>query len=131
VIERLVELARELREARRRHEALGLTVEEAAFYDALAGGSDDWVADPQLSEIARELVRLIKADLTVDWADHESSEAAIRSRIKHLLRRFKYEPPASGGAGPRNRGAVAELILEQARELYRFWPDVYFADLPV
>src|SRR5207302_6084701 len=37
VIERLVELAKKLREARGRHEALGLTVEEAAFYDAVAG----------------------------------------------------------------------------------------------
>jgi type I restriction enzyme, R subunit len=77
VIERLVELAHEVREARRRHEALGLTPKEVAFYDAIAGGSDDWVAEPKLAKIARELVQSIKADLSVDWADHESSEAAI------------------------------------------------------
>src|SRR5205823_10083586 len=87
VIERLVELARDMREARRRHEALGLSVEEVAFYDALAGGSDEWVADPKLAEIARSLVKSIKADLSVDWTDHESTQAAIRAKIKHLLRR--------------------------------------------
>jgi type I restriction enzyme, R subunit len=131
VIERLVELARELREARRRHEALGLTVEEAAFYDALAGRSDEWVADPQLAEIARDLVRSIKADLSVDWADHESTEAAIRTKIKHLLRRHRYAAPAAGGGWGSRRSDVAGLILEQARELYRFWPEVYSGSLPI
>jgi type I restriction enzyme R subunit len=130
IIERLVELAREMREARRRHEALELTVEEAAFYDALAGGSDDWTADPKLAEIARDLVRSIKADLTVDWADHESTEAAIRTKIKHLLRRYRYMPPSRAGGGPQPK-EIADLILEQARELYRFWPEVYSSELPL
>ena len=49
VVERLVEIAKSLRDARRRHEQLGLSVEEAAFYDALAGGSGDGAADPQLA----------------------------------------------------------------------------------
>jgi len=82
VIERLVELAKKLREARHRNEALGLTVEETAFYDAVRGSSDDWTADPKLAEIARALVAGIKEDLTVDWADHEATEAAIRAKIK-------------------------------------------------
>src|SRR5439155_13391274 len=84
IINRLVELAREIRDARRRNEALGLSVEEVAFYDALAGRSEDWTADTKLAEIARALVRGIKEDLSVDWADHESTEAAIRVKIKRL-----------------------------------------------
>jgi type I restriction enzyme, R subunit len=123
VIERLVELAREMRDARRRHEALGLSTEEVAFYDALAGSSDEWIADPQLVEITQTLVREIKADLTVDWADHESTEAAIRAKIKRLLRRLGYKPPG-GGAGPFDREQVADLVLEQARTLYRWWPEL-------
>jgi type I restriction enzyme R subunit len=119
-----------MREARRRHEALGLTREEVAFYDALAGDSDEWTADPKLAEIARALVHGIKADLTVDWADHESTEAAIRTKIKHLLRRNGYEPPAGTG-GRFDQTAVANIILDQARELYRFWPEAYTRDLPV
>jgi type I restriction enzyme R subunit len=132
VIERLVGIAQEMRAARRRHEALGLTREEVAFYDALAGESDDWVADPKLAAIARALVEGIKADLSVDWADHEATEAAIRTKIKHLLRRLGYKPP-KGQATARSfdRSAIADLILEQARELYRFWPDVYASELPI
>jgi type I restriction enzyme R subunit len=130
VIERLVELAREMREARRRHEALGLSTEEVAFYDALAGSSDDWTADPNLVGIARDLVTSIKADLSVDWADHESTEAVIRTKIKHLLRRHGYKPPIAGASGL-DRNRVADLILDQARELYRYWPEVLAAELPV
>jgi len=106
---------------------LVLPFEEVAFYDALAGRSDDWTADPKLAEIARALVRGIKDDLTVDWADHETTEAAIRVKIKHLLRRFKYRPAAGGG---RSVDRVVDLVLDQARTLYRFWPEVY-SELPI
>jgi type I restriction enzyme R subunit len=130
VIDRLVELARKMREARKRHEALGLTPEEVAFYDARAGGSDDWTADPQLAEIAQALVQSVKEDLSVDWTSHESSEAAIRLKIKRLLRRFKFDAPTAGGRGPeRKLDDVAALVLEQARILYRYWPETLSSEL--
>jgi type I restriction enzyme R subunit len=125
VIQKLVEIAKKMREARRRHEALGLSVEEAAFYDAVAGSSEDWKADPAIAAIARDLVKSIRADLTVDWADHEATEAAIRRKIKHLLRRHKFAPKTNGGGGkPLDRDRIADLIMEQARTLYRLWPEV-------
>jgi len=125
VVERLVEIAKTLRDARRRHEQLGLSVEEAAFYDALAGGSADGAADPQLAMIASELVKSIRADLAVDWADRESTEAKIRTKIKRLLRKHGYEPPAmASGGGADAIGHYTQLVLDQAKELYRYWPDV-------
>jgi len=123
VIERLVELAKKMREARRRNEELGLTVEETAFYDALAGSSEEWTADPKLAEIARTLVKGIKDDLTVDWADHEATEAAIRAKIKRLLRKLGYEAPHGGGGPMPDR--VVDDILEQARVMYRWWPQTF------
>ena len=60
------------------------TLDRLPFYDALAGSSEDSVADPKIAEIARALVRSIKEDLSVDWADHESTEAAIRTKIKQF-----------------------------------------------
>lgn len=79
-------------------------------------------------------MRSIKADLSADWADRANTEAAIRSKIKRLLRKRKYQPPAGpGGGDPGEPGSgraragldeVAQLIFEQARSLYRFWPDV-------
>jgi hypothetical protein len=51
-----------------------------AFYDAIAGGTDHWTADPKLAEVARVLVKGIKEDLTVDWADHEATESPRSGR---------------------------------------------------
>jgi type I restriction enzyme R subunit len=122
VVERLVEIAKRLRDARRRHEQLGLSPEEAAFYDALAGGVEDVKADPELASIAHELVGSIRQDLTVDWADREATEAKIRAKIKRLLRRHRYRPPRRGGGG--GIDDAAQLVLDQAKALYRYWPDV-------
>jgi type I restriction enzyme R subunit len=131
VIKKLIELAEQMREARRRNEQLGLSIEEVAFYDALVGRADDWEADPDLAAIAQTLVKQIKADLTVDWADHEATEAAIRVKIKHILRTQKYKPPMTGGGRDHGLDRVTNLILDQARVLYRFWPEVFARDLPI
>jgi type I restriction enzyme R subunit len=126
IVEALVELAKKMRAARKRHEELGLTEEEAAFYDALAGQPEDWKADEQLVAIAKELVSNIKADLSVDWTSHESAEAAIRVKVKRLLRKHHYQPPAAstGGGGGKPLDVAADLVLDQARSLYRNWPDI-------
>lgn len=127
VVKTLIELAKQVRESGHRHEEMGLTDEELAFYDALAGTSEDVVADPQIAEIARELVTGIRGDLTVDWTTHESREAAVRRKIKRLLRKHKYQPPSNGGAPggkPLDLDLATDLILEQARVLYRKWPDL-------
>jgi type I restriction enzyme R subunit len=126
VVQRLVEIARSLREAGRRHEQLGLTAEEAAVYDALAGGADAPNVDPQLAKIARDLVKSIREDLTVDCADRASTEAAIRRKIRRLLREHEYKPPAvpPGGGSVQDINHFAQLVLDQAKTLYRYWPDV-------
>jgi type I restriction enzyme, R subunit len=125
VIERLIELAKELRESRRRHDELGLSAEEVAFYDALAGTAEDGPVDPRLAKIAQELVQNIRADLSVDWTNRESTEAAIRRKIKRLLRTHGYKPPSRvGGSNGGGLDTAADLILQQARVLYATWPDV-------
>ena len=128
VIARLVEVAQELREARHRHEALGLSVEEIAFYDALAEGTEDWVVDPQLAEIARALVAGIKAGSVsrlgrsrVDRGDDPNEDQAPTAPLQvqaNPQRRWSW-PGTKGDRG---------LILDQARELYRFWPETPLSD---
>lgn len=130
VVAELVKLAKELRLARRRHEQLGMSEEEAAFYDALVGGAQDIEADPKLAAIAFELVQALRASnkMRVDWTDHASSQAAIRRTIKRLLRKHAYKPPApvpNGGNGDAHSlDDAADLLYDQARELYRYWPEV-------
>ena len=138
VVERLIEIAKRLRNAVHSHEDLGLSQEEAAFYDALAGGLEDVKADPVLASIAQELVASIRTDLSVDWADRAASEARVRTKIKRLLRRHRGElrvpatpVPAAAGGGTEGGGVgtdpincFTQLVLEQARSLYRYWPEV-------
>jgi type I restriction enzyme R subunit len=127
VVKRLVEIAKELRDARHRHEQLGLSEEEAAFYDALAGGVEHVTADPDLAAIAHELAESIRRDLTVDWTDREATQAKVRTKIKRLLRRHRKELAKAAGAGgsaPHDLNHYTDLILEQARDMYRYWPEI-------
>ena len=73
----------------------------------------------------------MREDLSIDWASHEATEAAIRLKIKHLLRRYKFEAPAGGRGPDRKLDDVAALVLEQARILYRYWPETLIAELPL
>src|SRR5262249_33210304 len=94
VIEELIALARELREAEQRGEQLGLTEDEVAFYDAL-GVNDSAVAvigDDTLRVIAQELVRAVRNSVTIDWTVRENVRAHMRVIIKRILRKYGYPP---------------------------------------
>jgi type I restriction enzyme R subunit len=115
VIIELVELAREMREAKSRGEKLGLTEEEEAFYDAL-GVNDSAVkvlGDETLTTIARELVEAIRRNVTIDWAVRESVRAKIRSIVRRILRKYGYPPDKQEKA--------TQTVLEQAELLCKDW----------
>ena len=122
VVKALVELAKKLRDQRLRHEQLGLTPEETAFYDVLALRGNGWVDDPRLKDIAHEIVKQVREDLAVDWTERGNLEAKIRSRIKRLLRRHKIalESTVHGGG----LDEIAERVFQQAKTLYQRWPEV-------
>jgi type I restriction enzyme R subunit len=115
VIEELIAMARELREADRRGEELELTDDEVAFYDAL-GVNDSAVkvlGDETLRTIAQELVRAVRGNLKIDWTVRESVRAEMRVIIKRILRRYGYPPDKQARA--------TELVLEQAEVLCEGW----------
>jgi type I restriction enzyme R subunit len=116
----IVGLAHEMRDQALRHEQLGLSREELAFYDALVDQGEGLADDLRYKDLAAELVRQVRADLAVDWTERGNLEAQVRSRIKRLLRRNRFAIPASGGG----LDVVAERIFEQARTLYRRYPEV-------
>ncbi len=111
VIEELIELAREVREAHRRGENLGLSEEELAFYDALET-NDSAVAvlgDETLRTIARELTATVRKNATIDWTQKESARAKLRVMVKRILRKYGYPPDKERRA--------TETVLEQAVQL--------------
>ena len=115
VIEELIQLAKEMREASKRGEALGLSEDEIAFYDALEVNDSavKVLGDSTLKKIARELVRSVRRSVTVDWTQRESARAKIRVMVKRILRRFGYPPDRQERA--------TELVLEQAEVLCGEW----------
>ena len=115
VIEELIGLARDLRAAGARGEALGLSEDELAFYDAL-GVNDSAVrvlGDRALRGIARELVETVRSNVTVDWTLRENVRAHLRRLVKRVLRKHGYPPD--------RRETATRTVLEQAEALSAGW----------
>ena len=94
VIEELIKLAREMREANARGERLGLSDDELAFYDALATNDSavQVLGDEQLRVIARELVETVRKNVSIDWTLRESARANLRRMVRRSLNRHGYPP---------------------------------------
>ena len=115
VIEELIELARDMREADRRGEDLGLSEDELAFYDAL-GTNDSAVkvlGDETLRTIAQELVKTVRQNTTIDWTVREDVRARLRVSVKYILRKHGYPPD--------KEKAATKTVLQQAEALSEEW----------
>jgi len=115
VIEELIALAREMREANARGEALGLTEDELAFYDALETNDSavKVLGDDTLRTIARELVETVRGNVTIDWTLRENVRAQLRVLVKRILRKYGYPPDKQEKA--------TATVLEQAALLSAEW----------
>ncbi|MBK9200602.1 type I restriction enzyme endonuclease domain-containing protein [Candidatus Skiveiella danica] len=89
VIEELIEMAKKFQEAAERGDALGLTHDEMAFYDALAmyEAAVRELGDLTLKKIAVELTQSLRKSVTVDWSKRETVRAKLRVMVKTLLKR--------------------------------------------
>jgi type I restriction enzyme, R subunit len=115
VIEELIALAKEMRQASARGEELGLGEDELAFYDALET-NDTAVAvlgQPELLAIARELTEQVRANVTIDWTVRENVRAQLRVLVKRILRRHGYPPDKQERA--------TQLVMQQAEVLSEIW----------
>ncbi len=94
VIEELLNMAREMMAAREDAEALGLSDEEVAFYDALTkpAAVKDFYENDELVAITKELTETLQKSATIDWQKKESARAGMRRSIKRLLKKHKYPP---------------------------------------
>ncbi|MCX5698648.1 MAG: type I restriction endonuclease subunit R [Candidatus Omnitrophica bacterium] len=118
VIEELVELAKEMREANKRGEELKLSEDELAFYDALEVNDSavKVLGDDTLRDIARELVDTVRKNVTIDWTLRESVQAKLRVMVKRILRKYGYPPDKQKKA--------TETVLEQATLICKDWAEI-------
>ena len=118
VIEELIQLAREMREAAARGERLGLSEDELAFYDALETNDSavQVLGDEKLRAIAQELVETVRNNVTIDWMLLENVRARLRVLVRRTLRRHGYPPDKQEKA--------TQTVLEQAEALSEGWAAV-------
>src|SRR5690554_2995998 len=111
VIEELINLAKEIKEADRKGEELGLDFREFAFYSALEvnDSATAVLGDEVLRHIARELVETVKKNTSIDWTVRENVQAKMRIAIKRILRKHGYPPDLEQTA--------TETVIEQAKLL--------------
>lgn len=118
VIEELIAMAKDFQEALKRHEALGLSPDEIAFYDALAERPEVLreMGDETLKQLAVELAEKLRKSTTVDWQVRDSVRASMRLLIRRLLRKYKYPPEGQEEA--------TTMVLKQAEALAAAWSAV-------
>jgi type I restriction enzyme R subunit len=117
VIEELISIAKEIREADKRGEELHLTEDEVAFYDALEVNDSavKVLGDETLQEIARELVKMVRNNVTIDWTVKETVRAKLRVMVKRILRKYGYPPDKQDKA--------THTVLEPPELLARDWAE--------
>lgn len=94
VIEEMLKLAKQIAEAQKEGDQLGLSADELAFYDALTKPQaiKDFYENDELIAITKELADTLRKNKTIDWQKRESARAKMRMLIKKLLRKHKYPP---------------------------------------
>jgi type I restriction enzyme R subunit len=115
VIEELIALAKQMREAAQRGAGLGLSDDEVAFYDALEVNDSavKVLGDENLRFIARELLKTIRENVSIDWTAKESVRARLRVMVKRVLRKYGYPPDKQEKA--------TQTVLQQAELLCADW----------
>lgn len=111
VIDELIKLAKEVKEADSRAGSLGLTEDEIAFYDALAENESagQVLGDDKLKELARILVGQVRENASIDWNLRETARARMRVMVKRLLNKYGYPPDA--------QEIATDTVLKQAELL--------------
>lgn len=115
VLQELIDLAKEVRAARKRGEDEGLSPDEIAFYDALAESESavELMGNDSLKVIAHELLVSLKGSVSVDWSHRESARARMRVLVKRILRKHGYPPDLQDTA--------VQTVLRQAEALSANW----------
>jgi type I restriction enzyme, R subunit len=107
----LVPFAKEMREADKRGEELGLDYREYAFYTALEVNNSAVaiLGDDILKHIAQDLLKTVRNSTTIDWTIKESVQSALRRNIRRILRLHGYPPDLQEKA--------VETVIMQAKML--------------
>lgn len=117
VIEELIAIGREVRQAVEEGQVTGLSADEAIFYDALVdnGSAREVMGDDQLRSIAKVLVEQVRNDATIDWKFRKKVQAKLKVNVKKTLAKYGYPPD--------QQAIATDMVLEQAKRYGDEWSE--------
>lgn len=115
IIQELINIAKEVKEADKQGEKLGLSTDEVAFYNALEVNDSavQVLGDDTLKHIAREIADKVRSNATIDWTIRESARANLMRLVSRTLRKYGYPPDMQQKA--------IDTVLKQAELMADFW----------
>ncbi len=111
IMPKMIDVAQDITNQKKREEELGLTEEEYVFYEAVAQGKEYVKSDEVLHSVAVKLTDFMKRNTTIDWLSQESIKAKIRSGVKRIL--------LESGFSPESFEKLLPVIMLQAENNYR------------
>ena len=112
-IKHLLDIANEFQQDDIRTKQLGLTEDELAFYDLLAGSQPLINQAGPIQDLVHTVVNSVKKNLQLDWTKKEDARAAIRLAVKKELR---------GKVPFSELDNLLKEVIEQAEGQYKDWP---------
>ncbi|MGB4098061.1 MAG: type I restriction endonuclease subunit R [bacterium] len=114
VIDKLIEISKEIHNMDKEPQEMGLTDYEYAFYTAIANNESakQLMKQEKLRELAVVLYEKVKENASIDWTIKESVKARLRVIVKRILRRYGY-PPDMQLLATETVLKQAELIAEE------------------
>ncbi len=115
IIQHLIDLSKDIKEADKRGNEMHLSEDELAFYDALEVNDSavQVLGDEQLRDIAREIAEKIRSSATIDWTIRESARAKLMVIVRRTLTKHGYPPDKQQKA--------IDTVLKQAELLADYW----------
>ncbi|MBN1185695.1 MAG: type I restriction endonuclease subunit R [Bacteroidales bacterium] len=115
IIQELINIAKQIKEADKEGEKLGLSDDEVAFYNALEVNDSavKILGDETLKEIAKEIADKVRANATIDWTIRESARAKLMVLVRRTLNKYGYPPDKQPKA--------IETVMKQAELLADFY----------
>jgi len=117
LVEELIQLAKTIKNDQNEGKKLGLSEDEVAFYDALYVNDSavKVLGDESLRAIARELLKTIRENATIDWTLRENVKAKLRVAVKRILNKYGYPPD--------KQKLATETVLQQAEVIAKDWAE--------
>lgn len=116
VIQAMIEIRRQAEAEVKKREDLGLSEEEAAFYDIIASKGMESFSNEFLADLIHKIVAAMKKTFKADWTSPHRSD--VLSSVNLAVRQVLLKEKIKG----EQLKFLTNAIVEHAKEQYKDWP---------